>query len=430
MPSSHTALHSAAITTSLNQRRRAAPVGRQFIFKSPKELLMSVQNVVKTRSGSVLARGIILKSDHFETGLNSRLDFHLQGAPNFRMADMNVFGVAQPTVPGITTVLTLLACHPAAQPQRSAIWFSTREEPMIYINNKPFIIRDATSPTKNIKSYQGISALRLEQVENRLKEDIYREEQRWNGLVLVHEEMGQLQSQSQSQSYLYLENSLLIWYCTILVSPFNSSILADGSILPLWLAIDSLQTPREVFEDLINSGFNLMYVRIPIGPEQAPEDHYIDEYVNIIRGTSTQEPLVFNCGMGVGRTTFAMVLAMLIRRKQTVLEALPDPFANQLLYPGSPSLMNRTAADELVTESMADIQNRSILRIVYVVHQGKSLANSGTNRSAIEWALARGALMEDLRNAINGDYMCIQQLKSLLADGSEAKMALDQAINR
>lgn len=31
-------------------------------------------------------------------GMNTKLDFHLQGAPNFRVADLNVYGVAQPTV--------------------------------------------------------------------------------------------------------------------------------------------------------------------------------------------------------------------------------------------------------------------------------------------------------------------------------------------
>jgi hypothetical protein len=31
-------------------------------------------------------------------GTNTNLDFHLQGAPNFRVAELNVHGVAQPTV--------------------------------------------------------------------------------------------------------------------------------------------------------------------------------------------------------------------------------------------------------------------------------------------------------------------------------------------
>jgi hypothetical protein len=54
--------------------------------------------IVKKRKGSVLARNTILKMDHFLSGTNTNLDFHLQGAPNFRVADLNVYGVAQPTV--------------------------------------------------------------------------------------------------------------------------------------------------------------------------------------------------------------------------------------------------------------------------------------------------------------------------------------------
>jgi hypothetical protein len=50
--------------------------------KTPKELLLSVQSVVKNRQGSVLARQLILKSDHFDTAVNTRLDFSLHGAPN------------------------------------------------------------------------------------------------------------------------------------------------------------------------------------------------------------------------------------------------------------------------------------------------------------------------------------------------------------
>ncbi|KAJ3362184.1 hypothetical protein HDU91_003541 [Kappamyces sp. JEL0680] len=157
-------------------------------FQNPKDLLMSVNAVVKNRTGSVLSRGMILKSDHFETGVNPKLDIHLQGAPNFRMADLNIFGVAQPTLPGIKTILTLLQCNPQVNGDESAVWISAREEPMIFLNRKPFVIRDAKSPLKNINTYHGILTKRLEQVEERLKEDIMREQHRWNGLVLVHEE--------------------------------------------------------------------------------------------------------------------------------------------------------------------------------------------------------------------------------------------------
>lgn len=66
--------------------------------QDPRYLLGAVKNLMRTRHGSVLSRNTILKMDHFEKGVNTKLDFHLQGAPNFRMADLNVYGVAQPTV--------------------------------------------------------------------------------------------------------------------------------------------------------------------------------------------------------------------------------------------------------------------------------------------------------------------------------------------
>ncbi len=127
-------------------------------------------------------------------------------------------------------------------------------------------LRDAKKPLKNITTYHGIMASRLEQVEQRLKEDIIREQSRWNGLVLVHEER------------------------------------SDSSVLPNWMAIDHVQTPREVFETLKIQGFRVLYERIPIAPEQAPEDRYIDDFFTKIRAFPSRSPLIFNCGMGVGRS--------------------------------------------------------------------------------------------------------------------------------
>ncbi|KAJ8323879.1 hypothetical protein O5D80_007110 [Batrachochytrium dendrobatidis] len=374
---------------SLHSGRRRIMGGKPSQFKSPKELLMSVQNVVKTRSGSVLGRQTILKSDHFETGLHSHLDFHLQGAPNFRMADMNVFGVAQPTVPGITTVLTLLGCHPVGSTSQFTTWISTREEPLIYLNRKPFVIRDAGKPTQNIKTYHGINSSRLEQVEARLKEDILREELRWHGLVLVHEES------------------------------------SGGQVFPSWMAVESLQTPREVFEDLVKDDYRVSYIRIPVSPEQAPDDRYIDEYVRVIRNTHINENLVFNCGMGVGRTTFAMVLAMLLRRGQAITETSVDPFVENTDI----EIETSRSYSEIQLARKMEIHNRAILRLVYIVDQTLAFQKI-SNKSTIEWAVSKGALIDDLKEAILGNFHCIQQLIAVLADGNSAKKALDQAINR
>jgi hypothetical protein len=67
-----------------------------------------------------------------------------------------------------------------SNPQRRLVWFSAREEPLVYINRKPFVLRESNNPLENMKTYHGISASRLEAMEARLKEDVQREITKWN----------------------------------------------------------------------------------------------------------------------------------------------------------------------------------------------------------------------------------------------------------
>lgn len=63
------------------------------------------------------------------------------------------------------------------------------------------------------------------------------------------------------------------------------------------MSIEFIQTTRQVFESLKEEGFRVNYVRIPISPEQAPDDRYIDEYLKVIKSTQPQDFLIFNCGI-------------------------------------------------------------------------------------------------------------------------------------
>lgn len=57
-----------------------------------------------------------------------------------------------------------------------------------------------------------------------------------------------------------------------------------------------------MFDNLKIKGYNVNYYRIPISPEQAPDDKYIDEYLQVIRNTPENDLMIFNCGMGIGRS--------------------------------------------------------------------------------------------------------------------------------
>ena len=54
----------------------------------------------------------------------------------------------------------------------------------------------------------------------------------------------------------------------------------------------------------------------------------MDAYTHVIkRADPLRTALVFNCGQGAVRTTFAMVAACILRRKQLIERGLDDPFA-------------------------------------------------------------------------------------------------------
>ncbi|KAI8579918.1 hypothetical protein K450DRAFT_187884 [Umbelopsis ramanniana AG] len=366
----------------------------------PKRLLNVVTSVVKTRSGSVLSRNTILKMDHFPSGAHSNLDFHLQGAPNFRMVDLNVYGVAQPTVIGLSTILALLNCHPKSHGKAQCAWFSTREEPLVYLNGTPYVLREYTKPLQNIRAYYGMNSQRLEKMEERLKADVVKETAKFGGLVLVHQE------------------------------------LLDGTVVPCWLSADSIQTPKEVFQKFQEQNYRLQYFRIPICPDQSPGDNYLDEYVRIIKTLEPTDPLIFNCGMGVVRTTVGMIVAQIIRRTQLIERGMPDPFPIigwqyshavdgdvDAAVPMAPELVKG-----LEEAAEKNSQTRALLRLVYVLEKG--LDSKMSPHSAIEWALARGQSIDALRQAIMGNYTSIVALSSTLESGSYSKKLLDEIIDR
>jgi hypothetical protein len=68
------------------------------------------------------------------------------------------------------------------------------------------------------------------------------------------------------------------------------------------------------------------------------QDNYVDAYLQVIKNADPlRTSLVFSCGMGAVRTTFAMTAACLVRRRQLMLRGLSDPYATKLLNSPLPS---------------------------------------------------------------------------------------------
>ncbi|KAF8577784.1 hypothetical protein K439DRAFT_1417887 [Ramaria rubella] len=388
-------------------------------------LIRSMAAIVKTRTGSVLTRGMILKSDHYPSGRALQLDISLQGAPNFRsprQSPLNVFGVAQPRLQGLKAILSILGCRPDAKLPSRCIWFSTREEPIVYISGRPYVLRDGAEPRKNLALSDR--AENLEDIEQRLKMDILSEAARFGGLILTH-----------------------------LETDVTTKTEGEGAIVPTWTEADTdtVLTLSELCTSLHDRGWNLQYHRIPISKARLIEDNYLDAYLRVLLDHSADpsvSSLLFSCGMGAVRTTFAMCAASIVRRRQLVLKGYQDPYENastpgtstNKYFHNGPSLRGVSLLEENRASTPPGVQvavalgqfsaqqefTKSLLRLTSILQQ--CLHGTHSN-SAIEMLLSHPSLMDNLRKASHGNYGIILSLLGCLDNGLSAKRLVDKVID-
>ncbi|GAA6022381.1 hypothetical protein JCM10207_004746 [Rhodosporidiobolus poonsookiae] len=387
-------------------------------------------SVVPSRTGSVLSRNLILKADFRfvpppspssssdpSAGAAAGPALNLSGASNLRDGGLGVWGVAQPTETGIRSVLGVLrARSPRVKGQeevegREVAWFSTREEPVLYIGGAPYVLREAAHPTRTYSISDR--AENLEEIEARLKQDVLRESTRYGGMVLVHSELP------------------------------SSSSPSNTTLQPTWISTDSVLTLRELFTSLrtpsspTSASYNVRYFRTPVARDQSPNDGYLDVYTSLLAKIPTSTALVFNCGAGVVRSTFAMSVALIVRRKQLIDEGGLDPYG-LLFAPGSPPLEAKHArsgsiAGELVgankgamrilqAQSEQAARDRSLLRLMHVLAKCLPQRSQGMILALLS---TQGGLLENLRSALLGNFDIILSLLSCLDDGQAVKKVVD-----
>ena len=76
---------------------------------------------------------------------------------------------------------------------------------------------------------------------------------------------------------------------------------------------ESVQTPREVYDELKKEGYRVQYYRLPLTDGEAPKESIFDVFYSHVKDVPPSDALIFNCQMGGGRTTTGMVIGCLIR---------------------------------------------------------------------------------------------------------------------
>lgn len=312
---------------------------------------------MKQRDGSVLGKKTIIKSDHFPGCQNKRLIPSIEGAPNYRKADsMRVHGVAIPTTDGIRNVLDYMIGTQGDGPQTHILWINLREEPVVYINGRPFVLRDVEKPFSNVE-YTGINRKRLEQMEDRLKEDVLVEAARYGNKILVTDE------------------------------------LPDGQMVDQWepVTCDSVKTPLEVYEELQAQAYPVEYERVPITDEKTPKEQDFDILVQRVSQADLTTEIIFNCQMGRGRTTTGMVIAILIYLNR--MGASEIPRTNII---GKVSECNSSMTDNFPnTEEALRRGEYAVIRSLTRVLEG-----GVEGKRQVDQVIDKCAAMQNLREAI------------------------------
>ena len=327
--------------------------------------------MIALRAGEVLIRHTILKSDHFPGCQNTRLIPLIDGAPNFRqVSELPVFGVAIPTASGLRNVLNYLA---AAKGHRKFLWINLREEPILFINGRPFVVREADKPFANLE-YTGIDRENVEDMEIRLKMDVLSESENYGGSIMVAHEDDQFQ----------------------VVEDWEPVSLVD------------VQTPAEVYAELIADGYDIDYLRVPITDEKAPKGDDFEVLIDRCWSPPDGSAIVFNCQMGRGRTTTGMVISCLLQLRRCREALAPPPAAPKEDLPTwfTSSRLQGGVAPELKGQ----------------MSMGETVSNPDTHEDV-------GKAVDVDEEFKNGMFPVMRSLLRALESGKNSKAALDSVLD-
>jgi hypothetical protein len=105
----------------------------------------------------------VLKRDHTSDSYMKKKE--IDGAPNYRrVADFPVFGTAQPSIPGLLSILNVIS---DAGLDSKVIWINLRKEPVIYVNDFSYVPRDKHDMNNELNVEQ-MSSGQLNELEIRL----------------------------------------------------------------------------------------------------------------------------------------------------------------------------------------------------------------------------------------------------------------------
>ena len=230
-----------------------------------------------------------LKPDQFD-GIHVLDNFlpSVVGAPNFRqIPGFPLYATGQPSVQGMIEVINEVKRE---KENEKIIWFSMRQEPVVYLNNEPYALRSLEKPHRNLEAKfhsdqpNQIQASFVEVIKKKVTESST------NSIKI-------------SKDKSFQENPM------------------DRVDIEVSLQVNSIESVDMIIEKCSKvCNVELNFVEIAALEDQAPSMSSFDVIINKLKDEPASTPCVFSCQMGKGRSTVGLVAALLIKEIKLTTE--------------------------------------------------------------------------------------------------------------
>lgn len=218
-----------------------------------------------------------------------------EGAPNFRrLPGFPLFGTGQTTIQGFETCL-----EPVLKKygdEKHIFWVNLRQEPVVYVNNKPFTARDPKNLEIVIDPHNPNQDINFHLEINNPEE-----------CATIEQEFAE-EIKKRGDEFKFFKDQ------------FGEHPEERATNVESVEKLECVTTVNEIYAAIKEKVPKLEPLRIPMNQEQAPAEENFDQIVAMLKDTTASCPVIFNCQAGISRTTTAIVIAALVKELQLARE--------------------------------------------------------------------------------------------------------------
>jgi len=205
--------------------------------------------------------------------------FKCDGAPNWRrLGGFPIYATGQPNQADLDKCIEQAVNK--FDEQKNVLWVNLRQEGVVYVNGRPYSIRESGKLGEHMCLNEAFAI-------NNLENDMASQLKKADGtFAFVKDQLGEQEKETVPE---YVSETA---------------------------KLENVTTLAELFSAAAKKEPKLESTRIPLNLNQAPSDDTFDLLIRLLKGHSSAVPVIFSCQAGISRSTTASVIAAIIKETQ------------------------------------------------------------------------------------------------------------------